>query len=162
MIPQQPPAAVAAWGEFSVALTFSFEKPRTAAQVSASRLVMHNAIVQGANEKNIRAPHMLVMSVSDLVRNGIEHSDANDPIELQFAFGVGGLVVAYRDGGSYFSRQEIKRLYELKQPNHLVTQPKFGIVAGGRVGTGMIYDIFEKIHIDTTERVFYGLQSVLP
>jgi hypothetical protein len=162
MIPKDLPLEVRAWGEFPYAMQFLLDKPTRAEDINSARADLYNAIMKRVEASGLTIlPHLFPQTISDLIRNGIEHSDSPDPIELQFRIGETQFVVAYKDGGSYFGRTDVKSLYERKQPVGPSTTPRFGKVAGHSVGTGIIYDLFEPIHIDTTHRTFYGL-SVIP
>ena len=68
------------------------------------------------------------------------------------------LVASYRDGGLYFTRQDVKEAYENKKirhpEKHVIGLNRHNDVGYG-AGTGTIYDTSDFIHVETTTATLF-------
>jgi len=105
-----------------------------------------------------RAQDSCEVIVLELLKNSRFHGSSKDNQNTTIGLFLTeeAACVGCHDGGDYFKKQQTKEVWEDRQiePNpHKVENKNIGYRAGQRI----IYDVSDKIHIDTEEGIIYLL-----
>jgi len=93
------------------------------------------------------------------LKNGNFYSENEaHPLEIELLLSPKGLVAGFCDGGSYFSRKEIKQYWESKKIHPEKTESEEPQIGYG-IGTQFIYEMADLIHIDNLiSKLFLGIK----
>lgn len=140
---------------------YTFPKTKDINQLrSIARSLFIEKICQFYDSKNIDVNSAIYNFLIEPLKNGNFYSDnKQSPLEIGLILSKNALVTSCIDGGSYFTREDIKTAWESKQVHPEKTQSEEKQIGYG-LGKKIIYEMSDLILVETQlNKLFLGLST---